>query len=326
MLATSHELAVVSALEAIEVVPPHGHRWMGKEFTLSAHLVRIVRADELRHARVDAIRWRLYTSFFLPGRTTAASPPRPSEPRELSDELSAANGGKGCLDPGWRVVGTDGDRLVVEQRGLRLRARPDELMPAQPALGDTVAVRLPSESPELTPGFYVAAGDHQFSPDSPLKLDRFYLHVREEGAVAFIREATRRLNARALPFRAKVVDERGQFDRCDSALLFFERRDREHAQEATMEIQAALAGVIDAAIPALTRPLAPGLAFAEDPGGAESYGAHRCRLIAEAVISAHDRGIQGLDGRIEAVRQRFAAAGISLDTPYLGPSEEAQWR
>ena len=70
----------------------------------------------------------------------------------------------------------------------------------------------------------------------------------------------------------------------------------------------------------MTLPLAPGLAFAEDPGGGESFGVHRCLLLADAAVMAAERGLTAPDDRLDVVRERFAEAGISLDTPYLGGS------
>ena len=70
----------------------------------------------------------------------------------------------------------------------------------------------------------------------------------------------------------------------------------------------------------MTLPLAPGVAFAEDPGGGESFGEHRCLLLAEAVVTAAERGLGGAEDRLEVVRERFAEAGTTLDAPYLGSS------
>jgi hypothetical protein len=165
----------------------------------------------------------------------------------------------------------------------------------------------------------MALGDSGFSEDIPRSLDRFYLNVREEGAVEFIRYATRRLNAEKRPFRAKVVDDPGGFGRCDSALLTFERSDRAWSVAAAVDVHGALRGCLDDETPALTRCLSPGLAFAEDPGGGRSFGVHRCGLIAEALVTAHDLGVTDLPGRLELVGEQFSEAGTSLEAPYLGP-------
>jgi HopA1 effector protein family len=81
---------------------------------------------------------------------------------------------------------------------------------------------------------------------------------------------------------------------------------------------------LDDGAPAMTLPLGPGVAFAEDPGGAESFGSHRCLLIAEAAVAAAERGLGSLDDRLDLVRERFAETGTSLDAPYLGSSAAAR--
>jgi HopA1 effector protein family len=58
---------------------------------------------------------------------------------------------------------------------------------------------------------------------------------------------------------------------------------------------------------------------AVDPGTGESYGTHRCRLAAEGIVDAWHAGSQDVLARLEAVAARFAAAGLDLGRPYLGP-------
>ena len=81
----------------------------------------------------------------------------------------------------------------------------------------------------------------------------------------------------------------------------------------------ALAPHLADSAPAFCKPLARGLALAEEPPGAESFGEHRCRLLAEAIVSADERGLRTPAQRLAVVRERFQAAGVSLDAPYLQP-------
>ena len=218
--APDHVAEVASGLAAVEVRPPDGYAWMGQAFDLPAEVVRLAGGDALRDALIDGIRWRLYSCFFTTGGPRPAPPPSgyPAEWRALSHELAAANCGTGCVDPGWRLIDEDDGRYVVERRALRLWVRPDEITPTEGGTltpGETVAIRLPSDVPEFSPGFYMALGDQGFSADIPRALDRFYLNLRREGAVEFVRETTRRLNRAGLAFRAKVADEPQGFGRRD---------------------------------------------------------------------------------------------------------------
>jgi hypothetical protein len=317
-----HASAIADALDALEIRSPTDHAWMGAPAALPEVVVRLADRDGIRRALVGSIRARLYDSFFTQGAPRPAAPHADgAEPRALSDELAAANEGAGNLEPGWRVIAADGGRWVVQRSDLRLWVTAEDIAAAAGPLGvgDAVALRHRADQPALSPGFYIARGDRPFSPEGSRTIDRVYLDLRREGAAPFIREATRRLNSAGLAFTAKVVDDPGGFERRDAAVLYFERRDRAPALEAADDLAHALWPFLDHGAPAMTLPLAPGVAFAEDPGEAESFGAHRCRLIAEAAVTAAERGLQGRDDRLALVRERFEAAGTSLESAHLGP-------
>jgi hypothetical protein len=315
--------AILLALDAVEVRSPTSFAWMGDVAELPQHVVRLAGPRGIRRALVGAIRGRLYDLFYTQGAprpAVVADAADPAGPRSMALDLAAANAGTGCLEPGWRLVGEEDGRRVVQRGGLRLWVTDDEIVAGGAALriGEPVAVRMPADLPAFSPGFYTARGDRGFSAEEPPLLDRLYLDLRPEGAVPFVREASRRLNRAGLAFVAKVVDDRAGFDRRDAAVVVVERRDRARALAVANELRAALAPFLDGGAPAMTLPLAPGLAFAEDPGGGESFGAHRCLLLAEAAVTAAERNLGAAEERLEIVRERFAEAGTTLDAPHLG--------
>ena len=130
---------------------------------------------------------------------------------------------------------------------------------------------------------------------------------------------TTRLNAADLPFRLKVVDDPRNFGRCDTAVLTLQRKDRPVALDHVHELRGLLGSGLKASVPALTLRLAPGLSFAEDPEGMASFGAHRCRLIAAALVEAHEAGLTDPADRMECVRAHMAHASTTPEAPYLGP-------
>jgi hypothetical protein len=71
------------------------------------------------------------------------------------------------------------------------------------------------------------------------------------------------------------------------------------------------------ATPLFSKHLADGLGFAEDPRTGESFGMNRCRLMAEAVCRAHQRGHDSAEARLGEIAAAFAAAGLSFECPYL---------
>jgi hypothetical protein len=269
------------------------------------------------------VKWRLYADFFTAGNPVA---PRPRAVRgtngEFARALSAANAGTEATGPGWRYVGPDGARLMVERLGLRLWAEPGQVVhdgAGRLETGDPVAVRVPSEAPRFSPGFYMAFSDRGLDPDRPRLLDRYYLHVRAEVAALSVEVATTRLNAAALPFRMKVLDDPANFERCDAAVLTLQRKDRAVALRHVRDLHALLRPGLEGPVPALSLRLAWGLGFAEDPGDGASFGAHRCGVIAAALVEAHEAGLTEPGSRMALVRAHMARAGTTPEAPYLGP-------
>ncbi|MBJ7456754.1 MAG: hypothetical protein JHC74_11905 [Thermoleophilia bacterium] len=314
------ESLIDDALTALEVRLPAHHSWMGVAAGLPGEVVRLSDRTGVRRALVACIAERLYDSFYTPGSARASAPGDGGRGAgRLSGELAAANTSTGCREPGWRVVADEGDLRVVRRGALRLWVAADETPPGT-GIGDVVAIRLPSDLPAYSPGFYTARGDRGFATEGPAVLDRLYFDLLPEGAVPFVREATRRLNRTGLAFVAKVVDDPAGFDRRDAAVLAVERSERPRALAAAEELRSALEPFLEDGAPAMTLPLAPGLAFAEDPGDGASFGAHRCHLLADAAVTAAERGVQDRGARLDIARERFAEAGVTLETPYLGPS------
>jgi hypothetical protein len=183
--------------------------------------------------------------------------------------------------------------------------------------GATVELRRPKELGALSPGFYTALGDRPLETGAEL---RVYLNVTAAGAAPLVGACTRALNAAAVPFVLKVVDRPGGFTRCDAAVLYLDRGALDRARPTLAEIVEACAPHLRDATPPFTKRLAPGVATGEhhaDLGA--SFGALRCRAVAEGAVSAREAGAASLEERLEVVARAFAALGLDLDCPYLAP-------
>src|SRR3954454_7722017 len=69
--------------------------------------------------------------------------------------------------------------------------------------------------------------------------------------------------------------------------------------------------------PPLTLPPAPGLAVAMDPGGDESFGTHRCRLIADASAAPET----GSEAGIAVALAQLALDGVDAARPWARRDE-----
>ena len=148
---------------------------------------------------------------------------------------------------------------------------------------------------------------------------RFYWNIDAAGAVPLTQRLTRRLNGFQVPFRFKALTYSSQYDRTDPAILYVEKRYFQIAALLALETHQELASHLGAEVGLFTKPLAPGLGLAEDPGNGESFGMHRCRLVAEGLWQAFHQQLSDSPARLATVLDRFRGEGLDLDRPHLGP-------
>ncbi|HUJ63622.1 MAG TPA: T3SS effector HopA1 family protein [Kofleriaceae bacterium] len=253
----------------------------------------------------------LYQRFYCrPERGAAPNPPGSRAERVLIDELSQANCGQGTWQPGWQVERVEPDgSLAIHRSG------DDLTLWTRPELFDTSTGRLRvlKELRAALPGYYLALGD--VALDASAGLVRCYWHLTAAGAVPWMHEITTRFNAAGLAFHAKARSDPAGYTRADSGVLYLSRPRLGGAIELVREVHARIAGLLRASTPMFTRRVARGLALADDPGEGESFGQHRCALVADALLAAASR--RGSCGR--AIVARFARAELDVARPWLGP-------
>jgi hypothetical protein len=299
----SYEAQVLDAVGAVGVRGADAYLWFGRRFEAGAG-----------ESLTDAIAQRLRVDFLEPG---APRPARPearaagAEAASFAGALSHANCGRGSWQPGWRVVAIEEDTVaVVRPDGLVLRAAASDCRVA----GTLADVRMPKDVVGASPGVLEVLGDTAPAPDGNERA-RLSWNISAVGAVTLVARLTYALNQAAIPFTLEVLDDPARYTGRPGAQLLLARSDVTGVRAMLKPLLRALGAHLSDGAPALCKPLSRGLALVEEPDGGESFAAHRCRLLAEAIIDADD----SVDARLAAVRERFAGAGISLDAPYLQP-------
>jgi hypothetical protein len=127
---------------------------------------------------------------------------------------------------------------------------------------------------------------------------------------------TSRLNAEEVPFRLKLANHPYRLARCDAAVLYLASDGFRSLRETVLDMASALTEHLRPRVPAFTLELVPGVGLAEHDGGSQSFGDHRCALLADGIVRAHEQRVAG----IHAVNMRFEEAGVRMDAPYLEPS------
>jgi cell division protein ZapA (FtsZ GTPase activity inhibitor) len=328
---TDYLQLVEAAIQATEFHSPTTYSWFGRQPPrLPPAIRRVLTPDTARSYLLFNLQYQLYAEFYCQG---FASPEGTEAPEFIApvsaasfvEELSAANSGTGHWEDGWEVCADWGDEVLVHRGDLKLRARPEDYLAPrgeQVRQGTRLRLRFPKESMRVSPGFYMALSNQEFPLHDSQGLVRVYWNLTAEGAVCFMRRATSLLNRGLLPFKLKVLSNPTQFTRCDAVVIYIRKSDHDVVSEILETIHPEVATSLRRNTPAFTKSLAEGVGLAEDPYQGESFGLHRCMLLAEGMIRAYSQGSKSLAQRLEVVNDCFAESGISLEKPYLNPGSQ----
>lgn len=231
-------------------------------------------------------------------------------------ELNARCGGATTWEPGFELVSRKDGGAFVRNDSLQLWVADASasLRPKHARLGARVEVKVPCAREGALPGFFalVARAGHPASADPHLK---FYVNVTPQGALTLMGGLSKAPSLRSARFGAKVSNDPSQFGRRDTLLVYVAP---EHAGRMAEYLRAFAKRRPSAFLPStppMTVELARGLAIAESPPHhAESFGAHRCRLIAEALCTARHESL----ALHTAVSERFEREGLDWEAPWFG--------
>ena len=166
------------------------------------------------------------------------------------------------------------------------------------------------DSTELMPGYWVTHSENWFPVHGTLL--RVYWNLEPRGAPKLTRILTELLPPQS--FCLKIPADPSAFNRTDAVVLYL-RSPAGVVWRAVRRAHDAVSSWLAPEVPPLTGRLDSGIAIAEHAAAAtESYGQHRCRLIAEAVLAAAALGVTDY---VSAIRQRFADERIDPDRPWM---------
>lgn len=242
-------------------------------------------------------------------------------PPSLVEVLRAADTRAAAWDEGWVCDRVHVDGRVIARRGheVRMLDRCDHLHAHRPGAdvraGDALHVAGRRERVDPSDGFWrIAASRWRFTRPPP-RLVRLYCHLEVAALPLLVTAVTTQLPALEdqPSWQLKVAASPHLHARADAAVLYLDADTLAAPVSAVEAIITALRPHARPATPPLTRTVAPGFAAAVDPGGDESFGSHRCRLLAEALVGwPPDAGVEVALDRIGA---RLEAAGIDPAQP-----------
>ncbi|WP_143250022.1 T3SS effector HopA1 family protein [Amycolatopsis sacchari] len=208
----------------------------------------------------------------------------------------------------------DRDRLLVELSGV-LVWLPREALDGDPVPADEpVRLLLPPVRPCLSPGFQFVTGSR--APDFTGPPLRVYVHVADPGSAPGVwRAVLTALEAADVAYQAKVLARSGQYPRRD-ALVVYLPADHTGAARLVAAAVRELPG-IGPETSVFAERIAPGVATAWEPVDTRfglsglSFGQHRSRVLAKALLDAAETG----QPPEEAIVPAFRAARIDPANP-----------
>lgn len=314
ILANPHNAKTLSAIEALSFRSSGQLSWHGIPLKLNLPTSAVT-----RNTMTEQIACLLYHQFYCYGHVVplpSESPRNSPVTKTAIDGLITANRERFRWEGGWQVISNEGGYMDVERGGLRVLVNPGAWRSAQEG---QVEVQLTSGSFAMNPGFYtVTAGGSFQNPE----VIRVYWNVSMDAASRLISALASSLGRQGIPYRVKVLTDLSRPGRADSCVLYLQQRDFREAGECIGRIYHSIAKFARAAVPAYSFEIAEGLSVAEQPPGEESFGQHRCRILAEGIMLATEAGARSGTERLAKVREHFSRCGYSLERPHLNPDSE----
>lgn len=284
--------------------------------------------------QIFSLRKRIYHRFYArvrPGESSANSANAPDDTGKSDDplirQLSEANQSRRCWDEGWITTHRAANGFVTARKDQRSNSFPPGQFlhdggPTQPKEGDLIRIHVYRESFTMQTGFYFAFGETLSDQVDGQSVLRVYWNVDPDGAVELVRQVTEVFNRYCVPFRLKCPKRSAAYGRIDTAVLYFAFRHAPIASELIHDMYPTLRSFMSEPTPLFTKRLNPGLAWAQSPPDGQSFGMHRCQIIAEGLRAAWESGGASVDDRLAAIERQFDARGVSLSAPHLNPFNE----
>lgn len=237
--------------------------------------------------------------------------------------LAAANASRDRWEDGWQIAQLLPHGQVLARRGTSSRALwPGQFLSrdgpgAPPRPGAEIRLFYPRESTSLQAGFHYVFGETPEDESHGLGLVRAYWNIDMAGAPRLVQLLSTRLNRFHLPFRFKCSVVPREFARTDVAVVYLAKRFFPIFADLVCDIQPELAAHLGEAVPLFAKRLFGGVGITEDPGNGESFGQHRCRLLAETLWNCFLRGNQSPSARLSELRRLLQTFGIDERQPYL---------
>lgn len=270
----------------------------------------------------------LYNNFYCKNNDAVSASVVPAFPEieKFIADLGEANKSEENFDEGWLVEHVDTQGQMIARKGnMKRYVFAGEFLNTssfhQKPFANT-AIKLIARKEYRNPGagFYYVFGN-TLGEDNSDQLVRIYFNIKPDGASALINNLTIVLNETQIPFTFKCLNHPFYYTRCDTAVLYFDKRYSNLVFESLQAMYNGLRSFLNDDTPSFTLALAPGLAFAENPiKQDESFGTHCSKMIVQGIMHAYNSRLpkDHWFAEIKNIIERHHGYK-SVDTLYLNP-------
>lgn len=247
--------------------------------------------------------------------------------QDFQAALSQANETLERWDNDWIIEQTlPGGQYLAKKNGKYKLVFPGEFINldysvALPIEGTRISIHCLKESLSFQPAFYFVFSNEINIEQNLITIVRFYFNIKSSGAAELIQLLTRQLNKCKIPFSFKCLNNPALFTRSDAAVLYVIKPYYHITSQVLYNIYPKVQSKMNAQVPLFTKKLSEGLSMAEDPGNGDSFGMHRCRLLARGIYNSYLNNDTSAENTMLSIEQSFNVNGISLNTPYMNSGQ-----
>jgi hypothetical protein len=282
--------------------------------------LRALRRPNERDAGFSQLSAWLYANWYSIPDPRPEIPPVAPGREALETALRAALPASRRWHRGWVVVQCARNGFCLAgYRDRRRELRPGDYanlsrpgMPVMP--GDRIAVTDCIDWLDAQTGFWCAQSLGR-EPSPPLS--RVYWSVNHDQVGAVLADLAATLDVVEIRYSLKCPAYAAGFARVDSLVLYLEREGWPVASSLVAAVAARLGCALRDSIPPLTLKIAPGLAFAEDPGDGKSFGESRCDALAAGIAALTSSDTPEEGSGVSILARSLDAAGIDPAQPWL---------
>jgi len=263
----------------------------------------------------------IYSEFYCAGNEVKATTPTHEDRITFVKQLRAANSTKEKLHPAWKVESKLPDGKIYAIKGnYRYLVSPGDYIRSSMSdvvkAGSEIKIFQHSEYDNKEEEFFYIFGETIAETAAP-GLGRFYFNLKPEGGIVLVKNISTYFNQYKIPFQFKCLNQPAYYNRTDSAVLYISKNYADFAMEIMAKFYDEVKPFLNNEVPYFTKRLTSGISFAENPPQEnESFGQSRSKIIAEAIVKAHDRQ-DAKANWMNSINQNIKTKGMSLEHFYL---------